>query len=246
MRITLNLIVLIVFLSSNITYGKKTSNNKISDSTKTVTLLKKSIIPVTLIGLGVLANKSNFEKQLQVDLRNKVGNNYEFRIDDYLLHVPIVEMYTADALGIKANNHWFDQTKYLLISNLISYSLTYGLKRITNKTRPNGLPHSFPSGHTSFAFTNATVLYNEFKDSSPVLAYSGYAIATTTGAFRMINNKHWLSDVLVGGGIGILVTELVYHFEPFKNFNPFKKSQNITFIPQINNDNYGVYFAYNF
>lgn len=246
MRIALNLFVLIVFLSSNNTYGQKISNNKISNSTKTVKLLKKSIIPVTLIGLGVLANNSNFEKQLQLDLRNNVGNNYELRIDNYLQYVPIIQMYTADALSIKAKNHWFDQTKYLLISNLISSTITHSLKRIMQKERPNDSPYSFPSGHTTFSFTNATVLFNEFKGTAPVLAYSGYAFATITGVFRMINNKHWLSDVLVGAGVGILVTELVYHFEPFKNFNPFKKSQNITFIPRINNDNYGVYFAYNF
>jgi len=245
MRITLNLFVLIVFLNSNYTHGQE-SYNKISDSTKAISLVKKSIIPITLIGLGILANNSNFEKQLQLDLRNKVGNNYELRIDNYIQYVPIAEIYTADALGIKAKNHWFDQTKYLLISNLISSTLTHGLKKITQKERPNGSPNSFPSGHTTFSFTNATVLFNEFKETAPVLAYSGYAFATTTGAFRMINNKHWLSDVLLGAGIGVLVTELVYHFEPFKNFNPFKKSKNITLIPQINNDNYGVYFVYYF
>ncbi len=96
------------------------------------------------------------------------------------------------------------------------------------------------------AFTYATVLYNEFKDTSSVLAYSGYAFATTTGAFRMINNRHWLADVLAGAGIGIIVTELVYHFEPFKKFNPFKNSKNVSFYPQINEENYGFYFACKF
>jgi len=62
----------------------------------------------------------------------------------------------------------------------------------------------------------------------------------------MLNNKHWVSDVLVGTGIGILVTELVYHFEPLKSFNPFKKSDKITFIPTISNESYGIYFSYNF
>ena len=108
------------------------------------------------------------------------------------------------------------------------------------------MPYSFPSGHTTQAFTNAAVLYNEFKDTSPVLAYSGFAFAATTGTFRMINNKHFLSDVLAGAGIGILVTQLVYHFEPFKKFNPFKNSENISFYPQINEENYGFYFACKF
>lgn len=217
-----------------------------TDSVKSTHFLKKSIVPISLIAVGVFVNNSDFESRLQTDLRNKVGNDYKFRIDDYLLYVPVAEMYIADVLGVKAKNHWFDQTKYLFISNLVSYTITGNLKTIIKKTRPDGLPYSFPSGHTTMAFTNATVLCNEFKESSPVLAYSGFAFATTTGAFRMINNKHWLSDVLAGAGIGILVTELVYHFEPFKKFNPFKNSKNVSFYPQINEENYGFYFAYKF
>ena len=253
MRIPLNLqIIAILLFFPFFTYGQSKdignfkSQIQVVDSAKAVNLLKKSIFPVTLIGLGTIANNSNFEKKLQIDLRNKVGNNYELRIDNYLQYAPIAEMYIADVMGVKAQNHWFDQTKYLLISNLISATITHSLKRITKKKRPNGAPYSFPSGHTTFAFTNATVLRNEFHKSAPILAYSGYAFATTTGVFRMINNKHWLSDVLVGAGVGILVTEVVYHLEPFKSFNPFKKIENISLLPQINEQTYGLYFAYRF
>ncbi len=31
---------------------------------------------------------------------------------------------------------------------------------------------------------------------------------------RMVNHKHWLSDVLTGAGIGILTTELSYQLMP--------------------------------
>lgn len=245
MRITINLLIVLALFSS---WNSKaqTRNTSTKDSTKSFALLKKSIVPISLIGIGVIVNNSNFEKELQTNLRNKVGNNYELRIDNYLQYVPIVEMYSADLLGVKSKNHWFNQTKYLLIANLISATITHSLKNITNKERPNGAPYSFPSGHTTLAFTNACVLYNEFKDNSPALAFSGYAFAATTGSFRMINNKHWLSDVLTGAGIGIISAELVYYFEPFKNFNPFEKSKNITLVPQIGSDAYGFYFAYNF
>ena len=39
-----------------------------------------------------------------------------------------------------------------------------------------------------------------------------YSIATATGIGRMLNNKHWLSDVMVGAGIGIMSTEIGYFF----------------------------------
>tara|TARA_R110001583_G_scaffold18633_1_gene73903 strand:+ start:1974 stop:2729 length:756 start_codon:yes stop_codon:yes gene_type:complete len=246
MKPILSFILTMLFLNfwnvnAQATKVQKSNSIKFADTTKTGKIFKKSIIPISLIGLGVFANHSSFEKKLQIDIRKKVGDTYNFPIDDFLQFVPVAEMYLADIYGIKAKNHWFDQTKYLFISNLISSAITHSLKRITNKTRPNGSPHSFPSGHTTLAFTNAAVLYNEFEDSSPVLAYSGYAFATTTGVFRMLNNKHWLSDVLVGAGVGILATKLVYYLEPLKNFNPFKKIKGMSVVPLIDDKNYGVY-----
>lgn len=214
-------------------------------SKKSRTLLHKAIVPASLIGVGLLLNNSDFERNLQSDLRDGVGNGYEFHIDDYILFVPIVQMYGADAFGMKAKNHWFDQTKYLIISNVVSTGISELLKATISKTRPDGTDtNSFPSGHSTIAFTNAAVLQNEFQDTSPVYAYSGYAFAATTGVFRMLNNRHYLSDVIVGAGIGIFVTQLVYHFEPLKNFNPFKKSKDISFFPQYKEKTYGFYFKY--
>ena len=209
-------------------------------------LLKKVAIPSVLIIGGISLNKSVFEKDLNRDMRNKVGNDYEFRIDDYIQYVPIAEMYIADAVGIKARNHWFDQTKNLAFSNLFTAIAIQSIKRGMNKTRPNGSGYSFPSGHTATAFTSATVLYHEFKETNSVLAYSGFAFATTTGTFRMLNNAHWFSDVLAGAGISILMTNLVYHIEPLKNWNPFKKSDNLSLIPYFNENETGIYLTKRF
>jgi hypothetical protein len=219
---------------------------QVKDSTATTELLKKMIFPTSLLGAGLLVFNSEFEKNIQEDIRNKVGNTFEFKIDDYIQYAPILEMYAADALGVKSKNDWFDQTKNLLFANLLSATIVHSLKNTVSKTRPNGASHSFPSGHTTLAFTNASVLYHEFRETAPALAYSGYVLSTTTGAFRIINNKHWLSDVLFGAGLGILATELVYYIEPLKNFNPFKDTPNITLIPQISDQEYGLYFSYCF
>lgn len=246
MRFPVKLLIVFTFLLAVSNLNGQTFKASTNDTVQSRILLKKSIVPVSLIGLGIIVNNSSFEKKFQTNLRNKVGNNYELRIDDYLQYAPVVELYSADLLGIKSKNHWFDQTKYLLIANLISSTLTHSLKILTAKERPNGAPYAFPSGHTTFAFTNACVLYNEIKDNSPILAFSGYTFAAVTGSFRMINNKHWLSDVLTGAGIGILSAEVVYYFEPFENFNPFLKTKNITLVPQIGSDNYGFYFSFVF
>lgn len=242
------LVVLLFTLIDLSAQNVNNNSNQLVDSLqpkKQRTLLKKSIVPLSLVGVGLLINNSDFEKNLQTDLRNSVGNEYEFPIDDYILFVPIVQMYAADAFGMKAKNHWFDQTKNLFISNVVSTGISELLKSLITKTRPDGTDtNSFPSGHTTIAFTNAAVLQNEFQETSTVFSYSGYAFAATTAVFRMLNNRHYLSDVLVGAGIGILVTQLVYHFEPLKNFNPFKKSKNISFFPQYKENTYGFYFSY--
>lgn len=254
MKIISKVLVSIVFFKM-LTLNAQTTNiivdtlNLASTSAikKQRTLLHKAIVPASLIGIGLLVNNSDFEYNLQADLRDKVGNDFQTSVDDYLLFVPVVQMYAADAFGMTAKNHWFDQTKYLLISNVVSTGISELLKSTIKKTRPDGEDmNSFPSGHTTIAFTNAAVLQNEFQDTSTVYAYSGYAFAATTGIFRMLNNKHYLSDVLVGTGIGIFVTNLVYHFEPFKNFNPFKKSKDISFFPQYKENTYGFYFKYEF
>lgn len=89
-----------------------------------------------------------------------------------------------------------------------------------------------PSGHTSFAFMNAEVLYNEFKETSPWLAYSGYLFATGTGTMRVMNNAHFVSDVIVGAGIAMLITKVVYWLDLIVRWNPFKKIRGVSFFPQ--------------
>ena len=106
--------------------------------------------------------------------------------------------------------------------------------------------YSFPSGHTSAAFASATVLYEEFKDTSPLLAYSGYLFASSTAYLRMANNAHWLSDVLFGAALGIGITKLVYHFDYLFDWNPFKVKENMNLIPLITSEGFGMALSIKF
>lgn len=60
---------------------------------------------------------------------------------------------------------------------------------------------SFPSGHTVVAFTVSTVFAERIDTFWARIVF--YSLATLTGAARVMNNQHWLSDVLVGAAIGI-------------------------------------------
>ena len=78
---------------------------------------------------------------------------------------------------------------------------------------------SFPSGHTTMAFTGASFLtyvfltgYPGSKLRIPVIAGS-FLLATTTAALRVLSGQHFVTDVLAGAAIGAacgLVVPLIH------------------------------------
>nr|WP_231403250.1 phosphatase PAP2 family protein [Hymenobacter guriensis] len=87
----------------------------------------------------------------------------------------------------------------------------FAVKNLTRETRPDGSDNlSFPSGHTAQAFLAASIVHTEFRDKSQWYGIGAYTIATSVAALRMINNKHWQSDVVAGAGFGILSAHLGY------------------------------------
>ncbi len=224
------LLIMVTLLLTQHVFAQQDST--IIDSKKTI--LPKLIVPTALILSGSLLSGSDKEKDWQVDIRNKVGNDYHNGFDDYAQYVPYAQVYLGDLAGIKAKNHWFGQTKNIFLGGMTTLIITHALKRGVGKERPDGSSnHSFSSGHTATAFLGGTILYHEYKESSMLYASSGYLFSVSAGSLRVMNNRHWVSDVLAGAGIGILVGNLIYHIEPLKNWNPFKNSQNITFTPII-------------
>lgn len=223
----------------------QTDSTSITTATYQKPFLKQSIVPLSLIGAGLIINYSDGaigKENLQEEII-RAFPDFNSNLDDFLLFVPTLTMYTADLLKVESRHDAFSQTKILFISAIATNAITFGLKHITNETRPNGENDlSFPSGHTSNAFMTATVLFHEFKETKPVLAYSGFVFASATGVLRVMNNAHWVSDVLVGAAIGILVTDLVYRFEPLQGWNPFKNDKISTIIsPSYNENTLGFY-----
>ena len=81
-----------------------------------------------------------------------------------------------------------------------SFIVTHGLKRLINKERPNGGAYSFPSGHTSAAFTGAAFIEKRYGNTVGIPAY---LLASYVGWSRINANKHDYWDVLGGAIIGI-------------------------------------------
>lgn len=89
----------------------------------------------------------------------------------------------------------------LLRAQIVTQSLTYGLKVGVRRDRPDMSDgYSFPSGHASTTFASASVLERHFGWKFGV---PGYALATYVAASRLHENRHWLSDVVFGGAIGM-------------------------------------------
>jgi membrane-associated phospholipid phosphatase len=94
----------------------------------------------------------------------------------------------------------------LVRAQISAVSWTYVVKYAADRTRPNGDPRSFPSGHASSTFATATVLQRHYGWK---VGLPAFAAATYTGVERITNNKHWASDVAFGATIGVLSGQTV-------------------------------------
>lgn len=213
--------------------------------TENSTSLSSIILPLSLITAGSVISGSAFEKDIQKNIADIAGSGFDCSADDYIVFVPAAEVFAFDLFGIKAKNGFFQRAKYFAIANLSSQAIVQTLKYTTDKARPSGDDRlSFPSNHTNIAFTNATLLWHEYRNSNALIAYSGFAFAAATGALRIMNDNHWTGDVLAGAGIGMLCADLVYRFEPLKEWRPFSISNdNETFLmPVFSANSYGLTF----
>lgn len=121
-------------------------------------------------------------------------------------------------VGAVMDNGKFKQVGLFAVSTgLATQLVTEIFKKSFLRTRPNKAdsPYefgdsgfSFFSGHTSAAFSLATVIAEVYKDQ-PLVPYLSYGVAALTAYARMHDNKHWASDVLAGAIAGHLVTKIM-------------------------------------
>lgn len=175
-------------------------------------------VPAGLITYGFVALKSDMLQSVNHNTKTEIRRDYpEFKtkVDNYLKSAPMVAVYALNLAGIHGKHNFRDRTLILGISALLMTSSVGVLKNSTHILRPDGSTYnSFPSGHTATAFMGAEFMRQEYKDVSPWYGVAGYAVATTTGICRLYNNRHWVSDVVTGAGIGILSTKAAYWAYP--------------------------------
>jgi hypothetical protein len=176
-------------------------------------LFRATIVPAALIGYGISTiNDHGFYSSY--DARRDIQRTFpgfHTRIDDYLQFAPYLELGTVVLAGVDSRD---DRLNLLLVvakSEALMLATVYTIKTTTDILRPDGSANNaFPSGHTAQAFLAASIVHTELRDKSPWYGIGAYTIAGSVGALRMLNNRHWQSDVVAGAGIGILSAHLAY------------------------------------
>jgi hypothetical protein len=216
------IIILLSLVSSAQSVDSTNTVNSLSVKNKTQIQFKAKqlIIPAVLIGYGIIGIGNDQLESFNDQIKEEVKENIDekFTIDDFSQYLPLASVYGLSAIGVKGKNNFRDKTVIIATSYLIMGIVVNSLKRTLKVERPDGSGfNSFPSGHTVTAFMGAELVYQEYKDASIWYGISGYLVATGTGAFRLYNNKHWLTDVVAGAGIGILSAKAAYWLYPSVN-----------------------------
>lgn len=171
-------------------------------------------LPIFLAGMIAKFEKKGFVQDYNNSAPSSrlIQYNFHSEIDNFTQFSGIALTAGLKLAGIEGRSSW----PRLFASSLASYAVmagfVNGIKYTASELRPDLSTHnSWPSGHTATAFVGATILHKEYGlTRSPWYSIAGYSLATATGVMRVLNNRHWVSDVLSGAGIGILSTELAY------------------------------------
>lgn len=203
---------------------KKSTTQELKFSTKQL------IVPTLLFTYGIVAIESDYLKLINTNLRDELKENIDEKItiDDFTQYFPAASVYLLNNVGIAGKHNLKDRSIILATSYLLMTGSVTGLKGLTKIERPDGSANnSFPSGHTATAFSGAEFLWQEYKDVNIWYGISGYAVAAGTGFFRIYNGRHWLSDVAMGAGIGIMSTKIAYWTFPYVQKHFFKSRKDV-------------------
>jgi membrane-associated phospholipid phosphatase len=195
-------------------------------------VVKNLVAPtiLTTIGLFTLKDQGFLNKRDIKDFFFENIGKTHTNVDDYLAFTPMISVTGLHLSGVNPKNNFYNSTLLFIKSEVLMMGIAYGLKYSTHELRPDSSDYlSFPSGHTAQAFLSATIMHKEFKDKSIWYSIAGYSTATAVGVLRILNNKHWAPDVLVGAAVGILSVNLVYQTHIHRVFR--KKLSNSFLYP---------------
>lgn len=130
---------------------------------------------------------------------------------DVMQYIPVAFPWIMKAVGVPTRSGWGRMAVSQAFAASIMAGTVKGIKEGVHSIRPDGSDsHSFPSGHSAWAFMGATMVAKELGGQSPWYAIGAYTLATGIAIERVTDSHHYPTDVVAGAGIGILATELGY------------------------------------
>ena len=173
-------------------------------------------IPLFVAGWAIKGDKAMFRVNAKAEQGGKKNTqlltDFKTSIDDYTQYFGPAMTVGLKLGGYEGRSDWPRLLASAGLSYAIMAGIVNGIKYTAKEMRPDGSQaNSWPSGHTATSFVGATLLHKEYGlTRSPWFSVAGYGVATATGVMRVLNNRHWVSDVMSGAGIGILSGELGY------------------------------------
>lgn len=189
----------------------------------------KASIPMIAMALPYTLSNQHIK-----DIRNSYLPSFDNRYDDYLQFAPLVAQVGMRLGGIKGRSESYGEMLTAdAISTAIMFSSVTLTKMLTQVERPDGsAKNSFPSGHTAMAFTAATLLHLEYGKKYPWISLLSYLTASGVGVGRVMNNRHWIGDVMVGASVGIASAELGYWLSSLLYKRPYIYSERECYFPR--------------
>lgn len=191
---------------------------------------------------GLTAFSTQFDKDVKIFSQNLSGNKFTNRDDEeWAVYSILAASIAVYIYGITGSKESYRETGVSLISSVFySGLITSGIKFLTGRNRPYVTENqndfspfsteytstSFPSGHSTLAFTFATVLAN--RTDNLIASIGLYSFAGYIALSRVYHNQHWLSDILFGAAIGYFVGRYIEK-ETGKKFENIKRGNEIEF-----------------
>lgn len=164
---------------------------------------------IPLVGASLLT--LNVDHNIR-ELRKTGVGKFHTKLDNFSQFLPLATQLAMRGFGCQGRS---DNWGQLLTADALGMLLMTGMvnlgKNSFGRMRPDeSSANSYPSGHTATAFACATLFHLEYGARSPLYSVGGFTIASLTGLSRVVNNRHWASDVLCGAAVGIFAAELGY------------------------------------
>ena len=192
---------------------------------------------------------NNFDTDIY-DIRNNAIPSFKCQADDYIQYTPAAVMLALKACGYESRTGWGQMLTADAFSAALMVGVTQGIKYAVDRDRPDGQEHSFPSGHCATSFMLATMLHKEYGWRSPWFSIGGFTIAAYTEVSRILNNRHWMSDVAAGAAIGIGSVHLGYYLSDLifkgKYINPAYERPEFTYDPSVKHYSAEILFGRRF